>query len=71
MREPAENPQLQDRLDALLAARPKGATVERTPTDEGYVIALVEPNGGDRISGRGASTADAVADLESKLGGAK
>ncbi|MGK2934344.1 MAG: hypothetical protein ACSLFE_03765 [Gemmatimonadaceae bacterium] len=47
-------------------------TLERIPLPDGSVrLAIVQPNGGDRISADGANTAAALAALEARLGGGK
>lgn len=64
--------QLQDRLDAIRDSLGHSEETpiipERKVLDDGTVImAITLLDGGDRISGRGATTEEAVDDLERKL----
>jgi hypothetical protein len=69
---PDPKPQLSERVNALKTSLGDSETnpvnFERTPQSDGsVVVSLTAGTAGDRISGKGATTADAVADLERKV----
>lgn len=55
---------LADRLAALSATH--GATWDRTPKPDGSIVVRLHLPSGDVVAGTGATTADAVADVERK-----
>jgi hypothetical protein len=56
---------LADRLNAL--CEPRSATWDRTPQPDGTIVVRVHFSTGDVLAGRGATTADAVLDVERKV----
>ena len=66
---PKERPQLQDRIDALVES--KGVTLverQRNDDDESVTFWATLPDG-DKLSGKGATTEEALSALETKLSG--
>lgn len=61
----SENLTLTERLAALQAAH--GGEWEREPMSDGTIVVRLKQSTGEVIAGSGATTADAVASLESRV----
>lgn len=65
---PPDAPTLDERLKVLTG---DDSTYERQPMEDGTIRMRITKADGDTVSGNGATTEEAVANLESKMGGAK